>query len=241
MNVDLSSILLWVLQIAISAGVILAFFGLAPAKLGERLLGHYLDQRLSSVRHEQNAKIEELKAQLAHLSDRGTRSNEREYNALMAVWDKFVEAYLSTHTCIVSFIQHPDLNRLDNDEINAFLSSEEMSDRQRQAIFSASDKNKAYSDVVQIRQINRALKDTFDTRILLRKQDIFIPKALSDIIVQSLDLFTKAQVQRQMEFQHRERFGATDASVFLEEAPRRYELILTAVRERLLATKPSAQ
>jgi hypothetical protein len=169
MNIDFGSIFLWLLQTVISAGFILAFFGLAPAKLGERLLGHYLDQRLSSVRHEQNEKIEELKAQLAHLSDRGSRSNEREYNALTAVWDKFVEAYLSTHTCVISFIQHPDLDRLNNDEINAFLSSEDVSDRQRQAILSASDKNKAYSDVVQIRQINRALKDTFEARILLRK------------------------------------------------------------------------
>jgi hypothetical protein len=51
----------------------------------------------------------------------------------------------------------------------------------------------------------------------------------------------RAQVQRELEFQMRERFGATDTSQFLREGPVRYAEILTAVRERLLATRPERQ
>jgi len=193
MSIDFVGVISWLVQIAISAGVILAFFGLAPAKLGERLFGHYLDQRLASVRHEQNAKIEELKAQLSHLSDRGVRSNEREYNALTAVWDKFVEAHLSTQTCIASLIEHPDLHRLSDEEINAFLSSTDLSDRQRQSVISATDKNQVYVNAVIAKQINRAFKDTFDGRILLRKQDIFIPAALSDMFSESFGIGSARQ------------------------------------------------
>ena len=83
MQPNLGDLISWLLQPIIAAGFILALFGLAPAGVGERVLGHYLDQRLASVRHEQNEKIEELKAQLAHLSDRGVRSSEREYLALV--------------------------------------------------------------------------------------------------------------------------------------------------------------
>jgi hypothetical protein len=83
MQPNLGDLISWLLQPIIAAGFILALFGLAPAGVGERLLGHYLDQRLASARHEQYEKIEELKAQLAHLSDRGVRSSEPEYLALV--------------------------------------------------------------------------------------------------------------------------------------------------------------
>jgi hypothetical protein len=184
MNIDVVGILLWLLQIGITGFAVLAFFGLAPAKLGERALGHFLEQRLASLRHEQNEKIEQLKAELAHLSDRGVTSNEREYAALTAVWENFVEAYLSTHACVASFIENPDLNRMDDDRLNAFLSSTEMTDRQRQIISSASDKNRAYVDVIIARQISRASKDIFDMRILLRRQEIFIPETQRDLIAE---------------------------------------------------------
>jgi hypothetical protein len=83
MQPNLGDLISWLLQPIIAAGLILAVFGLAPATVGERLFGHYLDQRLASARHEQNERIEELEAQLAHLGDTGVRSNEREYFALV--------------------------------------------------------------------------------------------------------------------------------------------------------------
>jgi hypothetical protein len=66
-------------------------------------------------------------------------------------------------------------------------------------------------------------------------------RSLSDRFSESLDFFMRAQVQRELEFQMRERFGATDTSQFLREGPVRYAEILTAVRERLLATRPERQ
>jgi hypothetical protein len=103
MSIDLWSVGSWLLQVIFVYGVaILTFVGLAPTKLGEKLLSHHLERRLFALRHDQNEKIEELKAQLAHLSDRGQRSNQREFDAISAVWDKFVEAYLATNTCDTS-------------------------------------------------------------------------------------------------------------------------------------------
>jgi hypothetical protein len=89
----------WLGQAATAFVALLAFIGIAPSQLVEKLFGHRLESRLAEVKHEQNTKIEALREQLGHLGDRGKRSNEREFEALSAAWAKFVQAFLSTNTC----------------------------------------------------------------------------------------------------------------------------------------------
>lgn len=63
----------------------LAFVGLAPTKLGEKLLSYHLDRKIAALKHDHSEQIEELRAKLSHLGDRGIRANEREFNAVSAV------------------------------------------------------------------------------------------------------------------------------------------------------------
>jgi hypothetical protein len=83
---------------------------LLPSKLGEMLFKYRFDKEIEGFKADQGAKLEKLREQLGHLGDRGRRSNELEFAAIREVWDKTVEAHLTTANCIASFVEYPDFN-----------------------------------------------------------------------------------------------------------------------------------
>jgi hypothetical protein len=235
MSFDLVGMGSWLLQvIAVYGAAVLTFIGIAPTKLGERLLSHHLERKLSAFKHEQNEKLEALKAQLAHLGDRGQRSNQREFDAISAVWDRFVEAFLSTNTGVIAFIEYPDLEKLDSDELSTFLDSTELSEGQKKQVVEAANRNSIYCRVVTFRYLNRAQADIFDARLLLRKNGIFVPDDLSRQFKSALELLSAAQVEKYMELRHAGRHDGKETLRFLDSGERIFGELLAAVRTRLL-------
>jgi hypothetical protein len=183
-----------------AALALLAYVGLAPTALGEKFLNHHLERKLEALRHDQNGKIEELKAKLAHLSDRGVRSNEREYEALISVWERFGEAFVATQRCIIGGISVPDFSNATGQEVATYLSTTELSDAQKNEVMKATDKKEALSKILQLRQIHEAQVAIYETHALLRKRGIFIPPTIKQSFIEALKLLTGAHVQRSMEF-----------------------------------------
>jgi len=77
---------------------------LLPTKLGEAVFKYRFDKAVEAFRAEQGQALEKLRAQLAHLGDRGKRSNEMEFVAVQQVWDKVVEAFMATGASVSSLI-----------------------------------------------------------------------------------------------------------------------------------------
>lgn len=236
MTFDLWAIIGWLAQTVVVSGVaILAFLGITSTKIGERFLNHHLDRKLTAFQHEQNKEIESLKGRLAHLDDRGKRSNEREYNAITEIWEKFVDAYLSTLACIHAFIQHPDLNKLSEDDTQAYLSGSELSELQQQQVFKAKDRNDMYAKICRLRAINKAGNDIFDARLLLRKKGVFVPDEISNLTKNSIDQLLNAQVEQRVEFQHG--FREAKGSLYLvQDGDKIFNTLEAAMKARLLAT-----
>ncbi|NVN31804.1 hypothetical protein HUK83_15860 [Endobacter medicaginis] len=66
-------------------GIAIAGAILWLAKQGaEKIVEHFLDKRLEDFKSEHTREIERLRSDLHHLEDRGVRSNEREYEALVS-------------------------------------------------------------------------------------------------------------------------------------------------------------
>ena len=144
-------------------------------RLTERLFGHILDRRLqkekerhelalASLKHEQDAQIEDLRAMIAHLTDGGKHSNEREYAAPNAIWEKFVDLYDATDQCIVGAMQYPDLTRMSEAQISEFLDTTEFDKAQKLAILNSKDKNDSFSYVVRQIWIKKAHSIYYDMK-----------------------------------------------------------------------------
>jgi len=226
---------LWILLQTCGAGVVagLTFVGLAPTKLGEKFLGHQLERRLAALKHEHDTQIESLKAQLARLGDRGVRSNEREYDATIAVWEAFVEAFDATTRCVVAFLRYPDFNRLPKEDINDYLNSTELSQMQKDEVLNADDKNVTYSRIENIRAIMKAGRSIFEARLLLRKQGPFVSESLSDKIASALDYCSEAQTEREMRFEHGPIIKPEKSMAYFKDNGQTFREVQAAVRKRL--------
>lgn len=219
----------FLLQAALaSAGAIWLF----STKLGEKYISHRFDRKISELEHNQNAKIEGLRAQLANVTDRGRHANKREFDALTEIWELLVTAYLSTSTCIASLMEYPDMSRLTEDEIQSFLNSTDLNEGQRKYVLSATDRNATYSRTVTLNQINKAGLSIFNVRLALRKKGIFIPSPLGAKIQAAIEAMSRAQVERSVEFQHRT-FHGKAAMDFLESGEKTINDLGEAVRARL--------
>jgi hypothetical protein len=109
-----------------------------------RFLNYRLDRKISALRNAHDEKIEALRADLAHVQDRGRRANELEFEAVTQVWHSFVDAWLKTQQAIVEYMEFPDLNNLSESDLATFMESTELSNPQRQQVMSAKDKNDMY-------------------------------------------------------------------------------------------------
>ena len=212
----------------------LAFVGLAPTKLGERLLGYHLDRKIAALKHDHSEQIEELRAKLSHLGDRGIRANEREFIAVSAVWENFVEAFVTTLRCAMAYKSHPDFSKLADSDITDFLNSTNLSEQQKGEILGATDRNKTYGNVIDSRDTFDAGKAIFDARALLRKRAIFIPDNLNKEFDDALKILSHAQIQRSMESYYGEHDKLKGVTYLLSNSETLFATILGAVRERLL-------
>ena len=191
--------------------------------------------QLEKFKDENNRQIEELKAKLDHFRDRGIRSNEKEFKAIAAAWGHFFDAYIATMQCAVAFNRHPDFRRLSDAEAKQYLGSEDLSERQREQIMGDSDRNRAYSRVVELNQINAAGLAIYNARNLIGKQAIFIPDNLLASFEANLKMLSEAQIQRSMEPHYGAHSELKGVEWILSNGENARAALLTAVRQRIFS------
>ncbi|HEY1935415.1 MAG TPA: hypothetical protein VGG99_25690 [Acetobacteraceae bacterium] len=227
---DISQFLLQTVSGAVLTA--LAFIGLAPTKLGEKFLNHHLDRKLAALRHDQNLQTEELRAKLAHVSDRGIRSNEKEFRAVTAAWEHIVDAYTATMRCAIAYSQFSDLRSLSDDETRRYLETCELSDQQREEIMKANDRAKALLRYTEVNQINAAGLAIFNAQRLIDKQAIFIPDELLASFEGMMKKLRAAQVQRAIE-PHYGAYDGKDVERLLLDGESERGALLKIVRQRI--------
>jgi len=219
--------------------------GIALRLFGERLLGHVFDKKLERFKHERardleqfkhplNQEIERLRGEIGHLSDRGKHSNEREYSAASALWEKAVDLYFATNWCVVAWVEYPPLNAMDEEEVIEFLNTTQFSEPQKHLVLDASDKERSFSHITGRRYINAALNEVSLMNALLHKQGIFVPTELCAAFESFKALCVGAIAQRRTEHGDQFRTGLTHDLEFLEQGMPVLELLKVAVRRRLL-------
>ena len=218
-------------------GALTTFVFLLPSKLGERLVSQYFEERVADLKHEQSKEMGKVQADLDHLKDRGTRSNEREYQAITQTWERFVEAFRATKAAIAQFIRHFDLGRMPEDDLKSFLDANEVPERSKTYILDAYDKNRAFSNYVRHKALNDAGSAIETVRDTLLKQSVFIPADLYQQFDAVVSRLHRAWVEQSMEDPYQNRGDQVDSMALIRsEGQSILETLRDAVRARLLRT-----
>lgn len=171
----------WLEAVLVSLGsTLIAGLVAVAAKLPEKILDHSLAERMAAAKHDFDRQIEMLRDRLSHLADRGRRSNELEYDALMKAWERLVDAYIATMNVIISWTSVPSLNGLSDEKAREQLTRTDLNPDESDAVLAATDREAIYKKVFQSRRLNSAHAAIFDALQTIRKQGIFIPRDLED-------------------------------------------------------------
>jgi hypothetical protein len=224
----------------------LALIGLAPAKLGEKLFGHYLDRKLADLRHvheqqiahlkaDQDRQLEEFRSKLAHVGDRGVRSNEKEFQAVVAAWESFLVAYSATMQCAIAAKEYPNLDGLPEPDIRRYLETTDLSEMQREKVMEAGcAKNQTLARILDAKDIYAAGLAIQSARKVIGNQSIFIPDDLLALFNTTIQHLFDAYIQRYMEPNYgafSDRMKSVENLIMTGERQR--QALLNAVRARI--------
>jgi hypothetical protein len=160
-------------------------------------------EKIADLEHAHAEKIEALRADLAHLQDRGRRANELEFDAASKIWHAFVGAHMKAQQAILDYMSILDLNKMSPTDVATFLESTEFSSQQRKQVLDTDDKVRMYSKINRLRNINAAGTAIYEGRLLLRTSGIFLPVALAKAFKDGFDMLSFAQVEQHLSFEGR--------------------------------------
>jgi hypothetical protein len=218
--------------------------GITYRFFGEKLIGNFFDRRLEAfkheqtvelgaIRHDQNQQIENLKAQISHITDRGIRSNEREYTALASIWEKYVDLHYATNVCVVGFTQFPELNNYSDEELANYLETTEFSKMQKEQVKKATDKIRSAATIQNFRYVNAAQTQFYEMNLLLHKLGIFVPIDIRNQFRSPIQVCGSAMAQRYAELGGRRIQMEADLE-FLRDGDKHLHTLKTIVGARLL-------
>lgn len=136
-----------------------------------------------------------MQGNVDHLKDRGQRSNKLEYDALQQAWERFVEAYRGARSAVVQFYRYPDLDRMPDDDVVAFLEANGVPESSKAYVMGAEDKKRAFSNYLRNRTINEAAISIEAARDSVLKQSVFIPADLQLLFEEALEMLRKAVIE----------------------------------------------
>jgi hypothetical protein len=230
--------------VAASVGLTVAGLWVALRFFGEKLFGHWLNERLQrqnqehavkleKLKGEQNREIEKLRGDIGHLQDRGRRANEEEFSAFRAICDKLEDLFDATSRCVVLYVSAPNLDRMDDEALARFLAENDFTPGEKAALQNAGNRPAAFSRVMALRAVAQAHSAYDDFRAVLDRQSPFIPKTLVDQLRAAGALCPGAIAVRNAEARGRPPPGMTDDLEFLRKRDQVLNDIRDAVRERL--------
>lgn len=164
--------------------------------------------------------LEAAKAEIAVMAAKQLKFHDQEYFVLPQIWEKLCTANASLGAAVVSFRQIPDLNKYSSDELAEWISSSDLSSDERNYIIKEADKFRAYSRILDFRDIARAHADYIAFRDFFRANRIFLHEEISDILDKANNLIWRVWVDKKMDLESISSGGKRD---FMLEAYNNYE------------------
>jgi hypothetical protein len=210
-------------------------------KFGEKIIGYAFDKRIEKYKSDLERQVEHLRAKLSHLSDRGTRSNEFEYDAITSAWERYIRAHQATLQCVARISEHPDFNLQTAEQLEDYLKTTDFSDGQKKQMREAQNKNDMFSKIERLRAINQAGTAIYEGHQVLANKGIFIPSDLEIQFDSALQFCARAWAVEKTDFSYGNAPGSSQPLIqFLEQERGVRNALKVAVRNRILAAYPAA-
>ncbi len=230
----LSSLLQIIGAIIVSAGVIVGSAYWLFKLLAEKWLNAKFAERLEDYRHAQKKELENVRFEINKLMDRTVKLHQREYDALPEAWSLLVKANGITKAAISPLQHYADVQRMNDAQLDVFLSESSLPKWEKSALKAATNKNQYYMNAQSWYMSTNALDAAQEFHVFRLKNGIFMLPEIHEKLELMDDLMFKAIVDRQLQLQDKPRPETNEARQKLENEGEGIMKELAAdIRERL--------
>jgi hypothetical protein len=173
--------------------------------LGTKWLETKFAERLESFKHEKARELESLKLEINSTFSRVAKLHEREFEVLPKLWEKLHETDIALKSCVMKFSQFPDLDRLSEEELDAFLAATKLSDFEKDRLRKEPRKVDLYTKMTARQDIYDARNRFADFQAYLRLNRLFIRPELTSKLDVLAAMMWKQWVNIHMAERHPER------------------------------------
>jgi len=168
------------------SGAAAASFGLFKW-LGERWIDQKFEKQIESYKAEQSRELERLRHRINSVFDRTIRLHTKEFEVLPDLWGKLVEAHAWGSGYVSPLQTYPDVARMDDEELTAYLDTTNFLEVQKRDIKAESNKlerQKVHMKIADLYRHNDAAERMRVFATSLRKDGIFLrPEIKTDMDV----------------------------------------------------------
>jgi hypothetical protein len=132
------------------------------------------------IEHQFANRLEATKSEISILSARRLKLHDREYVVFPELWCRLNKVVNSLNQAVISFHMIPNLGRFTADELDSWLTSSDLSEDERSYFTSETDKTRAYSRILGLRDLNGAHKDFVAFHTYLQDNRIFLSPDIKD-------------------------------------------------------------
>ncbi|WP_006575426.1 hypothetical protein [Cupriavidus sp. HPC(L)] len=161
-----------------------AFKYLAKAWIDNRF-----NERLDALKHDQAKELQRLRIQIDALLSGTLKLQEREFMALPEAWKLLEQTKARVEWFVSPTSQHPDLDRMNSDQLEEYLAGSKLTGTQRNEIRNADNKLDTYIRIEFWHRLSKVEKQFFELRTYMASQAIFFPddlKGMYDSIIEKL-------------------------------------------------------
>jgi hypothetical protein len=215
-----SNILAYVGALTIAGGGLSVMVYTAFKYLGEKWLTATFDQRLAAYKHAQEQELEQLKFKISTLMDRTVKLHQREFEVLPELWGRLIEAHGVVVPTISPFQQYPDLDGMNEAQLDEFLQSSTLLIWQQDELKRQTGKVKYYSKAIFWDRLRRAREASREFHVYMLKNGIFVPAPMKSQFTEMDKIMYDALLEHELNETLDTKPRPRDASKILNERGR---------------------
>ncbi len=218
--------------------VTLASLGLAFRFVLPKWVENSFQKQIESFKHENKVEIEDLKLKINTLSNRITKSYEKEFEILSELWEKLQNTLGITLSFTSPLQKSPDFDKMSPEQLNSYLEKSELQDFQKTELLNSSDKVEYYNDIMFWYNLQNSQEHSNEFHNYLLRHKIFVQPDLFNKLQELDTILRESLTMKQIAEESADRKMGDDAyKKIRDDAQPLRDLIGKLIQKRLHITE----
>jgi hypothetical protein len=166
--------------------------------LGKTWIENKFAQRLDQLRHQQALEIQRLRVEIDAMLSGALRLQEKEFSVLPEAWAKLDEAHGLVSWLVSPMQQYANVDRMNGEQLEEFLSGTEFPDSQKNEVRNARDKGRTYQDIIFWHRLHKVKGASGELQTYVARNGIFLPTELEERFSKISEILWAAVISKEV-------------------------------------------